>query len=328
MIKSLSDYSAHLSSFYKQSDNEIAVGLSGGPDSMALCHMLSTSYQGKVHAIYVHHGLRLEAEQEAKDIEAWIKDWPQITFKILRRDSENISDSKVQESAREDRYKLISEYCAQNNISQLYLAHHQDDQAETFLFRLAKGSGLDGLCAMSAISTYNENLSLIRPLLHTPKVELVEYCNSQNISFLKDPSNEDVKYARVRIRKARQVLEEEGLSSKRLDITAKRLMRARKSLEHYTQLAFSKALYQHSETMLSFDFQALADEPEEIRLRVILKTLSRIGETGSYGPRLEKVEDLLARIFDREDFVKSSLGGCLIDVDRKKGLLTIEKEHI
>src|SRR5690606_21458404 len=128
-----------------------------------------------IHALTVDHGLRAESAQEAKAVAAWVKDWPRIRHSVL-----NISalrgQSRRMEQAREKRYEVMARYCADKKIGHLFLAHHLDDQAETFLFRLAKGSGLDGLAAMKPRQRYDDNLVLLRPLLDTPKAALIKIC--------------------------------------------------------------------------------------------------------------------------------------------------------
>src|SRR5690606_16901854 len=99
----------------------------------------------------------------------------------------------VMEYARELRYQLLTQFCQQHNIHHLAVAHHLDDQAETFLLRLARGSGVDGLAAMSPISSLH-GLTLLRPLLNTPKADLVSYLQARNIPWVEDPTNRNPAY--------------------------------------------------------------------------------------------------------------------------------------
>ncbi len=234
--------------------------------------------------------------------------------------------TRIQEDARRDRYALMAAYCAENNIGQLFVAHHQDDQAETFLFRLAKGSGLDGLGAMRPVYDYNDDLSIIRPFLDISKSELVSFCTAQDIPYIKDPSNEDTRFARVRLRGSYEVLEEEGLTPKRLAVTAGRLARAREALDFYTTSVWEEALSTAEPSRIVFNFERMKNEPAEIRLRVLVKAMEMINQKQGYGPRMEKLESLSGRVFDDSDFKKASLGGCLVGLDQKMGLITVEKE--
>ena len=173
--------------------NVIAVGLSGGGDSMALTHMLCdwASRNDKIiHALHVDHDLRNESVDEAKQVGAWVENFPNIQFQILKWDHDS-PDTALMERARHARYDLMNDYCFQNKINILCIAHHADDQIETFFFRLAKGSGLDGLTGMKAWSDYNDNLKIHRPLLNQSHNDLIEYCRDHNLSWIEDPSNEN-----------------------------------------------------------------------------------------------------------------------------------------
>lgn len=312
--------------FVPQDIQALAVGVSGGPDSMALCHMLCHAAQAPVHVLTVDHGLRAEAAEEAKGVAALVADWPQAHPHIMKRAVANKKDSRIQEEARHDRYEMMAGYCADNNIQHLFVAHHLDDQAETFLFRLAKGSGLDGLGAMRSAHDYNEKLRIIRPFLDVPKDALVNYCKAHDIPFIEDPSNEDDRFARVRLRQSYDVLAEEGLSAKRLSVTARRLGRARDALAFYTKQAFEQALIKNETDHIQLDFKFLQTIPAEICLRVLSQAVQAIGHERAYQVRMEKREELVRRLFNDVQFKKTTLGGCIIALDREKALVCIEKE--
>ena len=170
----------------------VAVGVSGGPDSMALAWLLSQISKTNpgsppIHALTVDHGLRTESAAEAAQVGVWVSGWPGLTHHVLRW--EQGADTRIQEEARRARYDLMAEYCRARDIRHLFLAHHMDDQAETVLFRLAKGSGLDGLAGMKPWQERGD-IVLLRPLLEIPKERLLETCASESIPFVKDPSNE------------------------------------------------------------------------------------------------------------------------------------------
>ena len=311
--------------------DDIAVALSGGPDSMALCWLMSrlaVKHDFTVHAITVDHGLRAEAEAEAEQVARWARSWPKVRHEILKRGASPGNMFRIMERARDDRYELLAMYCETHRIAQLYTAHHMDDQAETFLFRLAKGSGVDGLAGMKPVQDYYGQLSIIRPFLMQPKSRLIATCEAHNIAYVQDPTNDDARFARTRLRRATAVLEKEGLSARRLCVTASRLLRARTALEAYAQKAFDFTLLSVEPGRVVFTFSALIAEPEETRLRVLLTAMDKIAEEDEegYGPRLERMEVLSNRIFGEDGFKSATLGGCLFAVDRKTNALTIEKE--
>lgn len=313
---------------YLSADEVIAVGVSGGPDSMALCHMLANFAGINLHVLSVDHGLRKEAAGEAKNVGSWCSRFPNVKHQVLTRESSESDKTRLQENARIDRYKMMAEYCATHNIKKLFLAHHLDDQAETFLFRLAKGSGLDGLSCMAKTYNYSEELVLVRPLLDIAKSELLSYCEKENISYIHDPSNQDERFARARLRGSYDILEAEGLSTKRLSVTAKRLARARAALDFYSDQLFEKSVVDNEAERIVFDADILSAAPFESVLRVMLKSIELLHpDQQGYGPRMEKLEGLTRNILENSEFKKSSLGGCLFDHDFKQRRITIEIEH-
>lgn len=306
----------------------LAVAVSGGPDSMALCYLLS-QWVGRngtqIHAITVDHGLRPEAEKEAEQVGAWLADWPHIRHVILKRPPVE-TDSRIMEDARNDRYAMMAEYCAHHGIENLLVAHHRDDQAETFLFRLAKGSGLDGLSCMRAAQPYNDELTILRPLLAYSKADLVAVCADHALPYVEDPSNRNADYARPRLRKTAAALSEEGLTPKRLSVTAARMTRAREALEMITEDIFARAVQQSDMDKMALDYDFLMTQPAEIRLRVVLKLIDTLGPQRPYAPRMEKCEDLEHRIFGPRPFKAATLGGVIFRRDKAENSLLAEKE--
>jgi tRNA(Ile)-lysidine synthase len=307
----------------------VAVGVSGGPDSMALAWLLKDWAAAQdifLHLITVDHGLRSESAAEARMVRDAVKDWPNTTHVILRWGGDK-PGARVLEEARTARYALMRDYCAAQNISYLFIAHHQDDQAETFLMRLAKGSGLDGLAGMK-VEQDMASLVLVRPLLSVSKSELVAFCDQYDIPYVRDPTNDKTDYMRPRLRAARAVLEEEGMSAKRLATTAMRLARARAALETYAGDAYTACVCSRSDVAISFHVSALKKYPEDIVLRVLLRAMGdvRVSAT-SYPPRLEKVEGV-AGMFMRDALEKTTtLGGCLFVPDAKNDLLWVKGEQ-
>ncbi|MBC7325371.1 MAG: tRNA lysidine(34) synthetase TilS, partial [Moorella sp. (in: Bacteria)] len=265
------DLAAPLKPFLPEKGEAVAIAVSGGPDSMALCHALSRQAADAIHALTVDHGLRPESADEARQVGSWLADWNCVRHQVLTRDQSAIPAAKIQEEARHDRYRMLAAYCGEHGINQLFTAHHQDDQAETFLFRLAKGSGLDGLGAIRSVHDYSDTLRIIRPLLAMPKSSLLEYCAAHDVPYIRDPSNENGRFARARLRRAQAVLAGEGLTAKRLATTAERLARARDALDEIAGQHYRAALVFEDPGRIELDFPALKDALEEIRLRVLIK---------------------------------------------------------
>lgn len=325
------DFFTSFDEFNLNDEKRLAVAVSGGPDSMALCFLLSRYAEQcggfDIHALTVDHGLRADSATEAENVGIWLKDLPHVTHVTLKRDvTEKQKQSKIQEDARRDRYALMARYCHDQDIKKLLLAHHMDDQAETFLFRLAKGSGLDGLSAMKPAHHY-DGLMLLRPFLKTPKQMLIDLCDANDIPYVCDPSNVNENFARPRLRKAANVLAEEGLTPKRVSVTALRLNRAREALDFYAFKAFDDALIEQGSEDVRFKHESLKHNPPEIRLRVLLRVLDMMRRNADYAPRMEKLENLECRIFDDPDFKSATLGGVLFSVDREKDILSLALEN-
>lgn len=309
----------------------MAVAVSGGPDSMALlCVMANYAIQNQIqlHVLSVDHGLRPEAHAEIDQVREFVQanNSNLLHHETLTWQHDN-PDTAVMEKARSARYELMAQYCEGYNIKLLFIAHHQDDQAETFLIRLSKGSGLDGLSAMQPIQQYNDHMFLARPFLDMPKSDLIAYCDQHKITYAKDPSNENEKYLRPRLRASMDVLSEEGLTPKRLSFTAKRLSRARRALEEIAGNAYQSCLIEKEQNHISFDFVSLKSCPLEISFRVIAMALETFRTDEVYQVRMEKLEDLVDDMMQNTDFKPRTLGGCRFAIMKKdKVILRIEKE--
>ena len=284
--------------------NKIAVAVSGGGDSMALAHMLSMWAQENdrlVHILHVNHNLRNAANKEAVELKNWVKDFPNTKYFILNWKFVDKPNTAVMEKARSARYALMAEHCAKHNIKTLAVGHHADDQLETFLFRLAKGSGLDGLTGMNEWGAF-ENIKLYRPLLGFSHDELIKYCINNNLNWFDDPSNEDIRYARPRLRLA---LSEEGLDAKRFTKTLERLGRGKQALNQITNEAISKY---YVNGVIEWD--AIQNYPIDIQIRVLQNALEKIGNTESgYPPKLERIEEIVKLLRPHKS---ATLHGCVL----------------
>ncbi|MCI5060859.1 MAG: tRNA lysidine(34) synthetase TilS [Alphaproteobacteria bacterium] len=328
-----------LSSFFEKhavlkNSQKLSVAVSGGSDSMALAHALINSPECKnkeIHILSVDHGLREEAAQELQMVSKWVRDIGagHVQHHILKWEGEK-PESGVLERAREARYDLMASYCETQNTNSIFLGHHQDDQAETFLIRLCKGSGLDGLAAMAPVVAYREgrDISLCRPFLDVPKEDLVEYCKAHDIPFAHDPSNGDSSYLRPRLREVRNILEKEGLSTKRLAVTAGRMARARQALEEIAVRVYENCVMECGERIITFDWEQLRHQPAEMGLRVVQMALFQFGREKPYPVRLERLEDLFDSLwYNAAHFKPRTLGGVKISLKKKRTILCIEAEQ-
>lgn len=169
------------------------VGLSGGPDSMALCHLLAKSTDIDLLAIHVNYGVSPESDQWEKICEDYCRQL-NIKFKSYRVNLGN-NLSNFESRAREARFKIFQS----DGFSKfLFLGHNLNDQVETFFLKL--GDGLRSLRAMNRITKFSDNLIILRPLLSYSRKEIMEYVKTHNIPHIQDNSNNDMKHDRNFIR--------------------------------------------------------------------------------------------------------------------------------
>ena len=205
----------------------IAVGVSGGADSLALA--LSLHEQGKkIIALTVDHGLRPESKNEAEYVASIMQKFG-IEHHILTWDGEK-PQTGVEEAARQARYNLLFEFCKKHGIKYLATGHHRRDQAETFLLRLSRGSGVFGLSGILPVSERN-GITIIRPQLDASPDDLKQYLKAKNVSWVEDPMNDITDFVRVKIRKFLPQLQNIGIDEAKLAQTAATLQHTREFLQ-------------------------------------------------------------------------------------------------
>ena len=261
--------------------------------------------------LIVDHGLRGESAREAALAAQWAEA-AGFTAEILRWQGRKPA-SNVEDRARIARYRLLAGWCARHEIPNLFVGHTREDQAETFLLRLGRGSGVDGLSGMRASAPLPiagfAATRLLRPLLDMARPELRAYLQARGAAWLEDPMNADSRFARVRIRETLPLLEAAGVPAQRIAEAASHLARAREALEAATE----EFLGNHGRVEADFallDAAALARAHREIGLRALCAVLMRIGGT-AYRPRFERLEDLFNAILS-EEFAARTLAGCRI----------------
>ncbi|MEO3428886.1 tRNA lysidine(34) synthetase TilS [Pelagibius sp. CAU 1746] len=292
----------------------VAAAVSGGADSMALALLLAdwlAPRGGRLTAFTVDHGLRPGASEEAAWVAGQLK--PQgIAHHILRWRGDKPAKKpggSLQAAARAARYELLLRACEARGIFHLALAHHLEDQAETFLLRLGRGSGLDGLAAMAPVSE-TSGLRLLRPLLALSKAQLVEELEARGQDWIEDPSNADAAFARVRLRRLLPELAGEGMTPARLGSATHNLGRARAAIEADVAAALARAVRPDPAGFLDLNPEFLRRESAEVSLRALARCLMAVGGC-DYTPRLERLERLHAYL---EDGLERgvTLGGCRI----------------
>jgi len=322
--KILSFYIKFKSIIFKNiKDKSFALAVSGGSDSLCLAYfakIYASEFNNQIHVLIIDHNLRKKSYNEALKVKAILKK-RKILSKILRWKGK-VPESNIQKNARDIRYTLLSNYCFKNKVKYLVTAHHGDDQIENFFIRLLRGSGLTGLSSMQMKAKYNNNLKIIRPFLNLEKKNLKYVTVNYFKTYIKDPSNSNEKFLRVRIRKYRKNMEKEGLNTKKIMKTVENLVSANQALNFYK----NKALYRHasfvSKNKCLINKRIFSDEAGEIIFKSFSDILSLVSGT-YYPPRSKKVISLINRIKSSK-FTKSTLGGCI--VEEKNNFILISKE--
>ncbi|MEI6985634.1 MAG: tRNA lysidine(34) synthetase TilS [Rhodospirillaceae bacterium] len=302
-----SEFMARLGGF--EPNPLLAVGVSGGADSLALClitHAWAQARGGAVVALTVDHHLRSESTHEAKTVGLMLAARG-ITHRIINWDGAKPATA-LQDAARQARYRLMSDFCLDAGILHLLLAHHREDQAETMLMRLARTSGADGLAAMAALRETKE-LRLLRPLLDQPKARLAATCESFGQSWLTDPSNHSLRFARGRLRAADDALAGLGLNAGGLAATARRLGQVRAALDDATALLLARVATVDQAGLIRINHRQLASAPGEIGRRALARCLMVVGG-GRYSPRREGLDRLFDAVVNGGS--GRTLGGCRI----------------
>ncbi|MBX9650774.1 MAG: tRNA lysidine(34) synthetase TilS [Xanthobacteraceae bacterium] len=288
----------------------IVLAVSGGPDSMALMWLAARWRRAltrgpKLLAVTVDHGLRPEAAREARDVKRLARelDLPHRTLRWTGAKPK----AGLPAAARAARYRLLAQAAKASGATHILTAHTRDDQAETLLMRMLRGSGIAGLAAMARESE-REGVWLARPLLDVPKSQLVATLNKAKVAFADDPTNRDAAYTRPRLRALMPALAEEGGDSRNLARLAYRLARANAALEVLVDGAerYLALRDRNDASRFGFDVSAFAGLPEEIRLRLLKRAIDRVGHEGS--AELGKLEALLTAL-DRAHLDRANTGG-------------------
>jgi tRNA(Ile)-lysidine synthase len=296
--------------------DRVALAVSGGSDSVGLM-VLATRWatlvprSPQIIVVTIDHGLRAGSDTEAAFVAAQAS--------RLGLDHETLlwsgpkPKSGLQEAARAARYNLLAETAARLGADAIVTAHTADDQAETMLMRLARGSGLDGLAGIPERALW-AGFAILRPLLSERRGRLRAMLRASGLRWVDDPSNADARFERVRVRQLLRTLAPQGIDAARLALSARRLSRARAALDAQTTalLAAEVRLGVAGSARLARD--VLEQAPVEIGLRALGAIIPAIGGQ-AIAPRLAKLEALHAALTARPSAardVRLTLGGVII----------------
>ncbi len=301
-------------------ETALLLAVSGGSDSTALMLLASRwSLRDKIRIVVatVDHGLRGGSREEALFV-AREAELLGFEHRLLAWAGQKPL-TRLQERAREARYALLADCAAEiGPRCAVVTAHHAEDQAETILFRLCRGSGVAGLAGMSAVSTLDRiargQLRLLRPLLQLSKAALEAMCAEAGRAYVTDPANADPRFARARLRALAATLAAEGLDRDALLRLGRRAARAEAALQYCAADVEARARRDGDQATARFEADALRKAPDELLARLIEKQTMRFGSA----PRLDRLERALqqvARALARREATRMTLAGALIDVD-------------
>jgi tRNA(Ile)-lysidine synthase len=256
--------------------------------------------------VTVDHGLRPESKGEAAFVaeQARALGFSHATIAWTGEKPK----TGIQAAARRARYELLASYAFSSGAACIATAHTEDDQAETLLMRLRRGSGVDGLSAMAPISERN-GVTIARPLLGFSKGRLMAYLRASCLPFIRDPSNDNAAFERVRLRHATKALASAGITRSSLAMTAARLGRSRVALASVTEDFLDRHFQVTPLAQGKISCEAFEALPEDIALRALGRILSLISGAGE-PPRLMRLEHLLENLKLRKK--ETTLGGCIM----------------
>jgi len=293
-----------------------AIAVSGGSDSLALMHLAARWAKRRRRplpsVLTVDHGLRPGSDRDARVVQRWATSVGLKAHALRWKGVKPTNDIEAQ--AREARYRLIGSWLARNAVQGVYVAHTRDDQAETFLLRLARGSGLDGLSAMRPQAPFPvdqfRHVSIVRPLLSFGREDLRGYLERLEQPWLDDPMNDDTRFRRSALRQHRQVLDALGLTASRLADTADHLARARDALDEVTIAVLARSCRLEGRTAL-LAREALVAAPREVALLALARMLMAVSGN-TYRPRFERLERVFAWLENGSLSRGCTLHGCHI----------------
>ena len=290
---------------------QFIVAVSGGSDSLALAFLTKVYAIKKninVKYVIVDHKLRNGSTKEAKKVKEILLNFS-IKSKILTWQGKKPSKN-IQSLARQKRYDLLFAQCDQHKIRNLVLGHHIDDKVENFFIRMLRGSGLKGLVSLG-LKTKIGNINLIRPLLKFNKKDLIFISRNVFNFFVEDPSNDDIKYTRIRVRKLITELKKNGFNKNKFLLTIKNLKSSDQAILFYVeQNKKLNSFYFQREKKLILN-KNFFKNPYEIVFRSLSDSIKLVG--GMFNPvRGKKIDKIIKEIGNNLP-IKQTLGGCLIE---------------
>jgi tRNA(Ile)-lysidine synthase len=304
-----------------ESSPHLAVGVSGGADSLALTLLVdrwARARGGRITALTVDHGLRAGSSEEAAQVGAWLARHG-IEHRVLTWTGLKPA-AAIQAVARDARRALLAGYCRDHGILHLLLAHQADDQAETILMRVVAGSGPDGMAGMAAI-VEQDDVRLLRPLLDVRHEQLVALLREAGQDWIEDPSNRNPRFSRSHLR-------DNASSPDEALAAASSWGRERQAREQSTAAFLAQVATLHPEGWVSLDLAQLRAAPQDTARRAVLRAVMAVGGL-AYPPRGDRLARLLGDMLGPDGETRGrTLGGCVVRVSRGRLLVLREAAAI
>tara|TARA_Y100000590_G_scaffold470689_2_gene667848 strand:+ start:1380 stop:2636 length:1257 start_codon:yes stop_codon:yes gene_type:complete len=308
--------------------NKIAIAVSGGRDSTALLLMLSEWLRFKknlndikVYVLTVDHGLRAESSLECEKVKALSVQHGLDHHTLIWHKTSVLGTSQLK--ARNARYKLLIDFATKKGIDNIITAHTLDDQIETFIMRLGKGSGLDGLRSIEFKRSI-DNIDIFRPLLGISRKRITEILEQSGQNWIDDPSNQNKKFERIKIRKNISLLDNLNLSPSMISNSIRRLTRSQNAIKELSKVAFEQTVIVNELGYLSVNRKKIEKYPEDIVMRVLEQSIKLIN--GGDHISMSSLESAYHEVFIKKN--NRTINGCLIKIGKNEYFISRENRNI
>ncbi len=324
-------------SSYELPQNEIvALAVSGGADSTCMTLLFSQIQDFNVRVLVVDHKLRDESTREAEYVRDFISSKFNFVVEILTWERDFDVKSNVQSKARDARYKLITDYCKKHNIKYFCTAHNKGDRAETVLMNIMRGTGIDGLCSMRERASV-DGIFLVRPMLYFTRDEIESHLKQYDVTWVKDPSNNNERYERIKIRKLLKTIEHSNLINakhfiSRLNLLSDNAQMANDFITKYVNKKIQQICKFFELGVIIINAEELACEESEVVINVLKESIKKCNNNkfGSIrGDSLMSLYNLFVMSYQKMSFFETTLGGCMIlfcTDDKHQPILLVIKE--
>ena len=281
-------FKENLKSIKKKS---LLIAVSGGPDSLALAalsYIYNKEIKNEIFYVHIDHRIRKNSFREAVSIKKFLKKY---NIKLTLLSNKNKINNNIQSKARIARYDLMKKFSEKKKVSFILTAHHSDDQIETFLIRLSRGSGVQGLSSMRIFTKLDNKRTIVRPLLGLRKKDLIYISKKIFGKFYVDPSNSNKQYLRTKIRSLKKVLEKSGITHNQIIKSINNLISTTEIINLYIDKIRKKIVFK-KRNIISIKYKEFSKENSEIQLKLLGQSLKELSKS-YYPPRSKKIFNIL-----------------------------------